>query len=174
MKTKDRTPQFRLARPDEADAVTALVNEAYRVEDFFIDGNRTNVAEVTLRIEDDRFLVVDAPDGLLAGAVHVVLDGTRGYFGMLSVAPAHQRTGLGAQLVGAAEEFCRERGCTVMELTAVNLRTELPPWYGRLGYAVTGSAPWPEGHMEKLKMPAHFILMSKPLAPLPAGHESRG
>lgn len=170
---KDLPLRWRIACLDEAEAVTALVNQAYRVEDFFIDGNRTSVPEVRRLIENDRFLVVDAPDGSLAASVHVQLDGDRGYFGMLSVAPAHQRTGLGARLVGAIEDFCRERGCTRMELTAVNLRQELPAWYGKLGYAPVGTAPWPEAELAKLKMPAHFIVMNKPLAPIEAGHESR-
>lgn len=170
---KDLPLPLRPARPDEAESVTALVNQAYRVEDFFIDGNRTSVPEVTRLIETDRFLVVDAPDGSLAGSVYVQLDGDRGYFGMLSVAPTHQRTGLGARLVGAIEDFCRERGCTWMELTAVNLRRELPAWYAKLGYTPIGNAPWPEAELAKLKMPAHFIVMNKPLAPNVAGHESR-
>lgn len=170
---KDLPLRWRYAGPDEVEAVTSLVNEAYRVEDFFIDGNRTNVAEIARCIESDRFLVVDAPDRSLAAAVFVQLDGLRGYFGMLSVAPAHQRTGLGAKLVSAAEDFCHQHGCTRMELTAVKLREELPPWYKKLGYVPAGTAPWPAAHLAKLKTPAHFIVMTKPLAPVAAGHESR-
>lgn len=166
---RDIPPHFRLAQPSEAAALAELVNLAYRVEDFFIDGNRTNETEVSRCLAEDAFIVVDGPQGRLAGAVYVSVNGQRGYFGMLSVAPERQRGGLGGQLIGAAEDFCRARGCTVMELTAVNLREELPPFYSRFGYTVSGTAPWAEAGMEKLKMPAHFIVMSKSLAPEPAG-----
>ena len=170
---KDLPLRVRVARPAESEAVAALVNQAYRVEDFFIDGNRTTAGEVARCIATDRFLVVDGADGSLVAAVHVALRGAVGYFGMLSVSPTHQRFGIGAHLVAAVEEFCVQEGCSQMELTAVNLRKELPPWYDRLGYTVAGTAPWPPDDVAKLKTPAHFIVMNKPLAPILAGHESR-
>jgi hypothetical protein len=48
-----------------------------------------------------------------------------------------------------------------MDLRIVNLREELPPFYRRLGYVETGTAPFPEEI--KSKLPCHFVLMSKPL-----------
>jgi hypothetical protein len=53
-----------------------------------------------------------------------------------------------------------------MDLSVVNLRTELLPWYERLGYAVCGTEPFADTH--KLKQPAHFVLMTRALA-APAG-----
>jgi hypothetical protein len=50
-----------------------------------------------------------------------------------------------------------------MEMLIVNLRTELPPFYRRLGYAESGTAPFPDNG--RAKQPCHFIRMSKPLAP---------
>jgi GNAT superfamily N-acetyltransferase len=81
---------------------------------------------------------------------------------MLSVDPSQQGSGLGRALVEAAEDHCRASGCTVMDIDVVNLREELPAFYARLGYVETGTAPFPDP--QKLKMPAHFILYSKPLA----------
>lgn len=48
-----------------------------------------------------------------------------------------------------------------MDLRIVNLREELPPFYRRLGYVETGTAPFQEEI--KSKLPCHFVLMSKPL-----------
>src|SRR5262249_15002811 len=86
--------------------------------------------------------------------------GERGYFGMLSVDPARQKEGLGRRLVEIAEQRCRDAGCRIMELHAVNLRPELLPYYRRLGYVESGTAPFTS---ERLKQPAHFIIMEKPL-----------
>ena len=49
-----------------------------------------------------------------------------------------------------------------MDLQIVNLRTELPPFYRRLGYAESGEMPF--AAEAKPKLPCHFIRMSKPLA----------
>jgi len=161
--------RFRKARPADAAAIAALVVLAYRVEDFFIDGDRTTVAEIESLLARDRFLLAENAAGALTGCVHVKVQGTRGYFGMLSVHPEAQSHGLGRELVEEAERFCRNRGCSVMDLHVVNLRQELPPWYRRLGYAETGTQPFSDPW--KTKLPCHFITMSKLLAPLPAQTE---
>jgi len=62
-------------------------------------------------------------------------------------------------LIEAAEARARERGCAYMDLQIVNLREELPEFYERLGYRVTGEAPFPE-HVPT-KLPCHFVKMSK-------------
>lgn len=155
---------FRLVRPSDLPALVTLINLAYRVEDFFINGNRTNETDVRYELEHGLFIVAEDRAGDLAGCVHVAVRRDRGHFGMLSVHPAHQGSGLGKALVAAAEDHCREHGCTTMELEVVNLREELPPWYRRLGYVESGTSPFPAP--EKQKLPCHFIVMSKPLAPL--------
>jgi hypothetical protein len=48
----------------------------------------------------------------------------------------------------------------------VDLRTELPPFYRRLGYEQTGTAPFSDP--EKATRPCHFILMSKALDSRPS------
>jgi GNAT superfamily N-acetyltransferase len=154
---------IREALPEDAASIAAVVNAAYRVEDFFKIGDRTDVDEVAGIIGRHRFLVSDHPDGGLAGAVYVSMAGGRGHFGMLSVAPAAQGTGLGRRLIVAAERISREAGCDTMDLEYVNLRQELPAFYKKLGYAPCGTAPWPQDQLHRISQPAHFILMSKPL-----------
>ena len=160
--------QYRFAVEADVAAIARLINSAYRVEDFFIDGDRTDAADVRDHMARGSFLVAESAPASIAGSVFVSLDGEEGYFGLLSVDPGAQGAGLGRQLVEAAEAHCRERGATSMGLKVVNLRSELPPWYRRLGYAETGTEPFPE--VEKLKHPAHFIAMSKPLMELHATH----
>jgi len=107
------------------------------------------------------FLLAEDSTRALAGVVYVEARGARGYFGMLSVDPQRQGSGLGKLLVGTAEDYARKRSCGVMEITVVNLRTELPSFYRKLGYEETGTADLHEGM--NVTQPAHLIRMSKPL-----------
>lgn len=159
------TREITHAQPGDAVAIAGLVNEAYRVEDFFKVGDRTDSREIAALLERDLFLVVRDGESEIEGSVYVAVKEGRGYFGMLSVRPSGQGSGVGSALIDAAETFCSGAGCTAMDLWVVNLREELRPWYGKLGYAESGTAPWPEDELHRLSRPAHFVIMSKPLSP---------
>lgn len=152
---------IREGRPHEAEALAALISRAYEVEAFFKIGDRTDAADVRDRMRRGRFLVLEGSDGL-AGCVYVVINGERGYFGLLSIDPGRQKQGLGARLIAAAEDTCRKSGCREMELEVVNLRTELPPYYRRFGYQEAGTRPFPD--TERATRPCHFIVMTKLLS----------
>ena len=151
------------AEPCDAVAIARVVNAAYRVEDFFKVGDRTDAREISELLVTKTFLVAREDDDVV-GCVRVSASDRRGYFGMLSVAPAAQGTGLGRELIEAAELFCAERGCAWMDLDVASPRTELPPFYRKFGYEVSGTAEWPAEALDQLKFPAHFIVMSKELA----------
>lgn len=153
----------RIARPNDAKRVAALISLAYRVEDFFKIGDRTDEDDVRARMGKGEFLLLEDGDGALVGAVYVVIHDETGYFGMLSIDPARQGQGLGRQLIVAAEAHCRSAGCRQMELEVVNLRTELPPFYRRFGYVETVTRPFPDH--DRAKLPCHFIVMTKSLLP---------
>lgn len=158
-------PATRLATPSDAGVLTRLINAAYRVEAFFLRGDRISELDVLTRIEAPGadFLVIDGTTaGRLAGTVYVEIRGDRGYFGLLSVDPDAQGTGLGRVLVEAAESHCRAAGCRALDIDVVNLRTELPPFYAKFGFRPVGESPFPRP--AKLTQPVHLVLMSKPLA----------
>src|SRR5664280_1849815 len=124
---------LRVADISEAEAITNLINAAYTVEKFFVDGDRIDVDHAREYFATGEFLVAE-DGGALVGCVYIELRGGRGYFGLLSTDPSRQRSGLGSRLIAAAEDRCREAGCRFMDILVVNLREELPPIYRRLGY----------------------------------------
>lgn len=157
----------RLATPDDIPALVRVINRAYVVEAHLFDGDRTNEAELRVRLEKPNvcFLVIDddapgAEPGSLAGAVYVELRGDRGYFGMLSVDPARQGCGLGRELIAAAEAHCLTVGCAFMDIVVVEQRPELPGYYATLGYSMLGTTAFSH---ERCKVPVRMIQMAKAL-----------
>ena len=148
----------RRATAADAAALATLVNRAYAVEAFFVDGNRTSASEIEALMDRAEFLVLEHEGGL-AAAVYVEL---HGYFGMLSVEPALQGLGLGTRLVRIAEALCEAQGCRTVSLRIVNVREELGRWYRSLGYHEVGTAPYEH---RPVKRPCHFVDMRKELRP---------
>ncbi len=153
--------ELRFATEADIPTLIELINAAFQVEKFFKVGERTDENEVRKYFELGRFLILE-DKGDMTGCVYIEVRQDRGYIGMLSVAPQRQRQGIGSRLMAAGEEFCREMGCHTVDISVVDLRTELPPLYERFGYRITGSAPFPMDEMP-VSTPCTFITMSKPL-----------
>ena len=145
----------------DAENIARLVNIAFRPERFFIDADRTDPDKVRVLLQKGKFLLAEEVSKLV-GCVYMELRGERGYFGLLAVDPARQRSGMGSFLIEAAEDYCRAAGCLFMDLTIVNLRKELPGYYRRRGYLENGTLPFP-GDQHPPKIPCHLVRMSKPL-----------
>jgi GNAT superfamily N-acetyltransferase len=154
---------IREAGPRDVDALTALINAAFEVEQFFKQGDRTSPSAIRDLLGRGAVLVADGLGAPAAGSVYVEPRGDRVYIGMVSVDPRYQGRGLGRLLMESAEAYGRSRGCVVSDITVVNLRTELPPFYRKLGYVETGTSPFPDS--ETTTLPCHLITMSKRLEP---------
>jgi GNAT superfamily N-acetyltransferase len=150
---------FRQAGPEDASVLMELINQAFAIELIYFSNERINLAGVAKELQKGTFILAMSGDKP-AGCVYAELRGERGYFGLLAVAPSQQRHGLGTRLITEAEDLCREAGCHVMELRILNLRTELPPYYEKLGYTVTGTEDDIPQDSSALQ-PYHFIVMEK-------------
>ena len=87
----------RYATWNDIPELVRIINNAYRVEDFFVDGDRTNADDVQARMDtpDACFMVIDSPrTNSLAAGVWVDVHENRGHFAVLSVDPAFQGQGL--------------------------------------------------------------------------------
>lgn len=146
--------------------LTALINEAYLVEEFFVSGPRCRPAEVEALLAKGRFLVSVDSNRQMNGCVYIEVLEPRGYLGLLSVRPDAQGRGLGSILVRVAEEILAAT-CTTVFIRIVNLRAELPAFYRSRGYSDAGTEPFTDVH--RLRQPCHFILMEKTLQRQTAG-----
>jgi ribosomal protein S18 acetylase RimI-like enzyme len=171
---------LRPATPADVDALSALVNAAYRgdasragwtTEAGLLDGQRTDpeLLRATLATPGTRVLVHEA-EGRLDACVLLERTAHGCYLGMLTVRPTLQSGGLGKRLLAAAEAFASEQwGVRTMHMTVITLRTELIAWYERRGYARTGVyKPFPYGD-EKFGLPRRddlrFEVLEKALSP---------
>lgn len=159
-RTEKQNVKIRFAQNSDVERLAKLINAAFRVEQPFIDGDRTNPEGVRTYIAKGKFLLAEDSAGL-AGCVYVELRGDRGYLGLLGVDPAQQGAGLGRKLMAAAENYFHEAGCVAIDLRVISARTPLPAFYRHLGYSETGTAPFSPD--VPAKVPCHYILMSKTL-----------
>jgi ribosomal protein S18 acetylase RimI-like enzyme len=159
---KSKSKMIRLATPADAAAMIPIINAAFAVEGF-IDGTRTDAERLALMFDTGDFLVAEE-EGRLVGSIYTeIRPEQRGYIGMLAVDPSQQRRGLGRRMMEAAEEHCRQKGCDVIDILVVNLRTELPPLYRKLGYVEVGIEEFHPSRPLQAGVEAHCIVMSKAL-----------
>jgi len=154
--------QIRLATEADIASITAITNAAFAIETF-LGGTRTDAAGVAAMMQKGQFLVAEQRSGHIVASVYIELRGARGYFGMLAVNPSQQGKGLGRLMAEAAENHCRQQGCSDMDIAVLSLRPELPPYYRKLGYAETGTEEFHPSRPLKAGVECHCIIMSKAL-----------
>ncbi|TDK27458.1 GNAT family N-acetyltransferase [Luteimonas aestuarii] len=149
--------RFRDASVADIPALVALVTSAYRgeasragwtTEADLLDGNRIDPDVLRHDIERPRSRIVLAErDHALLACAHIAAEDGAGYFGMFSVQPGLQGTGLGKRLLAECERIVREEWrLPAMRMTVIDLRDTLIAFYERRGYRRTGLfKPFPYG-----------------------------
>ncbi len=160
--TADGT-SIRMANARDIDEIVRVTNAAYVVEQFCLRGDRTDAADVATRMRTGRFLVIEVTPqpGTLRALAYLSIEADRGYLGTLSVDPAHQGHGLAKALVSDVEDRCRMEGLRFLDITVVNLRKDLFPFYTKLGFAPMATLPFPRP--DKALQPLHLVQMTKAL-----------
>lgn len=79
-------------------------------------------------------------DDELLGTAMVGHDGHRGWVYYLAVARAHQRQGLGARLMRAAEEWLRARGAVKVQVMVRRTNDSVVTFYETIGYETSDVA----------------------------------
>src|SRR3954470_15486317 len=127
---------LRLARPGDNAALAALYTER---------GHACTPADMSTRLgrvitdPAQAVIVAETADKKVVGAIHVALyrilewDEAAQILGVI-VAESHQRRGLGRALTERAEQWARERDCTMVYLRTNALRTDATSFYAKLGY----------------------------------------
>ncbi len=155
-------------------ALSLLVNSAYRGESAkkgwtseadLLDGTRTDPAALKLLLErpGSLILVARAGNGQVNGCVHLEQQADSWYLGMLTVNPDLQGSGIGRQLLQAAEAYVKKEQGTSISMTVISVRHELIAWYEKYGYGKTGETkPFPDNPTFGIpKQPLEFVVMKK-------------
>lgn len=148
---------FRRATRDDIDAIVELVQSAYRgdasrvgwtTEADILDGQRIDRSMLTAMLANPvaMFLLAEFDDTLIA-CCEMQDKGDAAYFGMFSVTPSMQGSGVGKDVLAEAERIARDEWhCGHMEMTVIDVRDSLIAWYERRGYVRTGlHSPFPYG-----------------------------
>ena len=180
------TPVYRFATHDDIPALIALVTLAYRgdasrqgwtTEADLLDGQRIDADMLRADLDAPDSLILLASeagdDGRAIGCAHVAIvpadDGVRtASFGMFSIRPDLQGSGLGRTLLAEAERVaCASLGAARMRMTVIDCRDELVAYYVRRGYARTGvfkPFPYDDPRYGVPKRPdLRFEVLEKPL-----------
>lgn len=126
-----------------------LVNSAYRgetskkgwtTEANLLDGLRIDKETLSEYFSDPKITLLKNTDetGTITGSVYLENRGSKLYIGMFSVSPLLQGSGIGRELLLAAEAYARQLNIPTLTMTVISTRSELISWYERRGYNLTG------------------------------------
>ena len=186
------TITFRQANHADISSIVSLVESAYRgdasrvgwtTEANILEGQRIDAEGVRTAIDLPNSLVLLASASTPSTSSGAEFSGTNSllacchlekkdqavYFGMFSVKPASQGTGIGKAVLVEAERLAISLWqCQRMEMTVIDIRDELIAFYIRHGYHRTGKhLPFPYGD-ERFGIPLRddlrFEVLEKQLA----------
>ena len=160
----------------DAAELSALINSAYRgetskkgwtTEADLLEGTRTSEEElISIIASSNHYLLKFIRDEKIIGSVLLIAKKEVLYLGMLTVSPELQNSGIGKQLLQAAEQLAQQLELSRIQMTVIGIRKKLLAWYMRNGYEDTGvREPFPFGEGDKAltSEPLDFIVLEKKL-----------
>lgn len=160
----------------DAAELSALINSTYRgetskkgwtTEADLLEGTRTSEEElISIIASSNHYLLKFIRDEKIIGSVLLIAKKEVLYLGMLTVSPELQNSGIGKQLLQAAEQLAQQLELSRIQMTVIGIRKELLAWYIRNGYEDTGvREPFPFGEGDKAltSEPLDFIVLEKKL-----------
>src|SRR5687768_7298638 len=129
-------PNIAIATHADAPELVKLVNSAYRgdsskqgwtTEAELLDGIRIDEPALTDVLDEPGTVLLKYVNaqGEIKGCVYLHKQADQLYLGMLTVAPHAQASGIGKQLLRAAENYARQQNCTAIVMTVISVRHEL-------------------------------------------------
>jgi ribosomal protein S18 acetylase RimI-like enzyme len=170
-------PNISLASKQDVKQLETLINNAYRGETAklgwtheanLIAGNvRVNETMIMETFNSNNAVCLKYINGNkeIIGCVNLKRIVQKLYLGMFSVHPTQQGSGIGKQLLLAAEEYAAFIDSSTIYMTVISKRMELIDWYKSKGYIETGEKePFIEDavtgkHLQQLE----FIVLEKVL-----------
>ncbi|KAK7429805.1 hypothetical protein QQZ08_003650 [Neonectria magnoliae] len=187
---KDTSPQqsaisIKFPSPDSANdasltsTLATIVNTVYNWAegDIFLPSyERTSSTEIAQLLRHGHLAVayLNSTDEPVGCVLVKLLSPERGDFGMLALDEQHRGAGLGRLMVDFAEDECRRRGCSIMQLELIVPTTyqhagkqRMEGWYTRMGYKVVKLGSFNDEYPELGKMlagPVEYKIFEKSLA----------
>ncbi|WP_433983488.1 GNAT family N-acetyltransferase [Tunturiibacter empetritectus] len=155
LQTENTLAGLRLATTEDADRLVPFINRTFAPDNYFKSTERTNPSQVAEYLRKGFFLLLEDAGGLFGLVYTELRENSRGYIGMIATDPDRQRGGIGTHLLQIGEEFCRNRGSCVIEISVVNLRPDLVAWYQRNGYQIVGEAALRPPRISYPSLPLH-------------------
>lgn len=155
-------------------AIEQLINSAYRgetsklgwtTEAHLLQGNRIEAQEIIeLLQQQENSLLLYTKEGRIMGCVLLVNKTDQLYLGMLTVSPLDQNSGIGKELLKAAQKHALVLGLPKLSMTVISSREELIQWYKRHGFRDTGKRePFPLNGTDAIigSEPLEFMVLEK-------------
>jgi GNAT superfamily N-acetyltransferase len=152
--------RVRVAAPSDAQAIVQLTNCVFREKENRLKARFTATIEVERLMRCGKFLVAEVDD-LLLGYAYLEPRVEASRLEILAVSPQRQRTGIGSQLLDAAERMSRGMQCFYLHVDVVNINCELVRFCRNRGYMEFGLQSL--GEDEAISPHCHLIKMSKHL-----------
>ena len=132
---------IRTAVPDDAAGIGKLVAQL-GYTDITIEAARRRLIQLLDQVDHAVFAAEVVGGARVAGFIHICVIETlehepRGEIRALSVDEKHRGGGIGAELIGRAEQWARDRRLAKIRVRSNIIRDRARNFYERLGYTVT-------------------------------------